>query len=302
MYRIDGDVFDCFQAAITTELIKNKIDPIFVWAQLDFKIIKVNNLFQMDNYRFGFTERLQESFSLSLEYTKNLTVDKNFIESIRRGDIIRVDTYFLPYCLLFKREHSGHYINIVSIDETGYLVIDKYFNFEGYITKEELEEILKKPIESNFFQDATKFQVVNNLGKFESVDEIIRKNIKLLENEISGKYNYSYIKKIIEQEGVNLESVYSALKTTSNSRYHFRQFIEVNFPHNEMLKQYIRDSEITWRTLANFILLLNSTKNTKILKQGIDLRIDLLFESESKILIELKKIVRKGINENKDKR
>ncbi|EAF1401248.1 hypothetical protein LQW06_000504 [Listeria monocytogenes] len=301
MYRIDGDVFDCFQAAITTELIKNKIDPIFVWAQLDFKIIKVNNFFQMDNYRFGFKERLQESFSLSLDYTTNLTVDKNFIESIRVGDIIRVDTYYLPYCLLFEREHSGHYINISLIDKNGYLVIDKYFNFEGYITKEELETILKKPIESNFFQNVTKFQLVNNFGGFESVDEIIQKNIKLLESEISGKYNYSYIRKVIEQTEVNLESVYSALKTTSNSRYHFRQFIEINFPNNEILKQCIRDSEITWRTLANFILLLNSTKNTSILKQGIDSRIELLFESESKILMELKNIVRNDINEDKYK-
>ncbi|MBC1611702.1 BtrH N-terminal domain-containing protein, partial [Listeria welshimeri] len=120
MYRIDGDVFDCFQAAITVQLLNLKIDPMYIWASLEFGIEKENDIYQIVNYRSKFEEKMESLFSIEIKYTTSDKCGEEFLYGIIAGDIVRVDTFHLPYCILFNREHSGHYINIIKEEQDGY--------------------------------------------------------------------------------------------------------------------------------------------------------------------------------------
>ncbi|HCJ4490765.1 TPA: hypothetical protein NR454_000851 [Listeria innocua] len=272
MYRIDGDVFDCFQAAVTVQLLKLKIDPMYIWASLEFGIEKENDIYQIVNYRSKFEERMESLFSVQIKYTTSEKCGEEFLHGIVAGDIVRVDTFHLPYCILFNREHSGHYINIIKEEQDRYYIVDKYFSFEGYVTREEFKSILEAPINSKYFTNCTKLTLAKNSDLVYVPLTIVERSLL---QYIDGNFSthMSKLKLLIKQKEIDLGDVYAALKYTSNNRYHFRIFVEKYFCETTVLHKKIRETEVNWRTLANFILLLNNDKNSVQLIENINQRI-----------------------------
>lgn len=258
---------------------------------------------QFENFGINLIEKTLEDEKVFKDLAREIVMSKN--QSIT----VVVDTYYLSYCSLYKKEHSEHVLEISKIDETErYYVYDHFFAFEGWVEYSDIDKSIWG-VKKHLKERPVLFYLVLSNKIEPSFKSIIERNYESLSKRIhypgssssSGVYGLnalSFIQRDIieimnlEMSELNIELItnyYYKVKELANSRHHMAMFFEkYKYPH---LCSNYSDSHQNWLTIANILLRYIIIGNKRDVNKKIKKCIKSIRYLEGEIEDELKKIL-----------
>lgn len=221
---------------------------------------------QFKNFGIDLIEKIPKNEKEFKDLTNDIVMSKN--QSIT----IVVDTYYLPYCSLYKKEHSEHVLEISQIDEAKrYYVYDHFFAFEGWVESDDIDKSICG-VQKYLNERPVLFYLVQSNKIEPSFKSIIVKNYESLSKRIhypgssgsSGFYGLNALYLIqrdiikfmdLEMSELNIELItnyYYKVKELANSRHHMAMFFE-KYKYPYLYSNYA-DSHQNWLTIANILL------------------------------------------------
>ncbi|CAM4263061.1 hypothetical protein BAMA_04660 [Bacillus manliponensis] len=229
------------------------------------------------------TLEINHHTSADYQLFKN-NLDKTLKNSIQL--IVPIDTFYLPYCPQYQREHNFHWAHVFHKEGNVYKIIDHYYHFIGDINEEVLKsavegcrEILTLAPYQYYSLDTKNYKSLAT----ENFEQAIHINLKsFISNEEIGKtvpytiFDDSFVVSrgldVFKDIHSTLESVsnesdekvkekifddlYEDLYAIGNSRYIFSEFLErydINGKTSKLRKELIELAQ-EYRVCANLAL------------------------------------------------
>lgn len=269
--------YDCYEAIIA-DLLKNsglKSESFFNKAGLAIYIEEkdksdINILItHRDNL---YEEELAETYNLSL-IPQNAEVENIIAEIDSKLDknlmvIGAADTYHLPYCRAFQKEHYFHFLQIIKKEEDYYHIIDNFYRYKGKIKKKLMANYLEaggKIGNYNYlYYDPSKIKINDTKGKKDKIKltyelMIDYKRYKNPSNvdlyvgingivKIQELINHAFISKNM----VLMDKLSTGITKLTYSRRHFYDFVKgVDI---ELLEKNYFACYQKWQILQNYLL------------------------------------------------
>lgn len=224
---------------------------------------------------------------------------------------VMLDSYWLDYSLSYQRDHSIHWIEIVSKEGTKYHILDNFFRFEGEIDEGDLKDAIQS-LRDYQLVDKLRLDIFNRANSAKYLDnktllKIAKDNFYSMQCEIYNDYinqfyigNYgikafmelgSYLKKIMDvpekQKDDNyycqLDLLFSGLKNIANTRYKYGILMK---KHNyDNVYELCMDLYQQWRAISNFILKESASISDKDIIKKVNNRLDLIIKLEKQLAL-----------------
>jgi len=280
-------------------LYKEKNQDIFKHFRITNKVLDYNSLISNK-----FVIKKEELFVSKKEFL--ILVQKAHKQKI----VLAVDTYYLPYCRSYLKDHYYHYILVDSVKENAILITDSFYKYEGDIT----HEVMDKAISLEAFGQDAVYNIMIftplNEKKMEKEDLkfVSKMNIDLMTEDC--KYSFledhdifvgiigiKKLMRIVEYAIENrdydiVDRLFDEVGAIVHSR---RQLVDyANYNDSESLKTVFFESYQRWMILSNVLLriLLKKEFNLSHLK-NIKNIFDKVIEAEQRVIIEFSNIVDK---------
>lgn len=285
--------YDCYEAIINDILQDNGINSEKFFNKVGFSLyVRDKDESQIDIFYTNrdklYEEDLLNYYNLELVPvdSEENTVVREIDNLIEKGKRIvgAVDTYYLPYCRSYKKEHYFHFLQIEKEDQVNYYIKDRYYGYQGVLNKEIVAGYMIKGREIGDFHfiyyDPRKIKYTEDFSK----TEILKHNYKILINEkyyknTSNSDMYIGVNAVLKTKEIILKAyenkdedlidkVTYGITKIMNSRRQFCNYLEVE--SLETLKNLYLDCYQKWQILQNFLLkLLFTQRFTKVTLNNI---------------------------------
>ncbi|WP_152656264.1 hypothetical protein [Oceanobacillus sp. CFH 90083] len=296
--------FNCSEIIMVAKLIDYKIDYKQFFCQAGF-------CYKYDNEKLEISPNFMNADTLLNDYfgIKRVTFrnykSEEYMEIIKdllnkdEKPVIKVDSFYLPYCLSYKTGHFSHAIEIYQEIEDEFLIKDYFYQYNGKIMKNDLlnaiksiekniqhkicevyyleksEEIMNNNLLENI--NLNNFQVMNGKRIFDLVEK------KDLIIGIKGivELRKNIIKQINNRNEEFLRNAYPLIKNIANSRRRLYDYFSVD--DREIADLYFNNFQ-NWSVFMNLILKLIASKEYNKNLPRIEKRLNQIINGEQQFL------------------
>ncbi|ANC23016.1 hypothetical protein WR52_30380 (plasmid) [Bacillus cereus] len=284
--------YNCYEYIIVDILEKNEINSaeFFNKSGLAVYVDKKEGDKNLDVFFSSrenlYEEELAQNYNLNLipikANTNNLVTQIDDLLKNKKKIIGAVDTFYLPYCRSYQKEHYFHFIQVEERDTNNYFITDNYYGYQGKINKEIVASYMREGIKIGDFHflyyDPKEIKINDTDNK---IKKTIKHNYNLLTDikyykNTSNADLYIGLNALIKtQELIHIaydnkdfdliDKISTGITQITHTRRHFYDYL--NSLNIEDLRLKYFECYQKWQILQNFLLkvvFLNSFQAAKL--------------------------------------